>query len=249
MKQFIFVILLFCCLGIIMAGEFSGVKGIDFRKRYDADIKKLEEEHSKKVQKVKDRYVVTLKKLLVSAMKSQDLELANKIHAEIKRVQKGEAVKEKTEASIPASSEDSVSLTKLEPDFSVVGWDKLRINDQKGHEPLKVAGKDCKEFIFGCCVSDKDVKLVYTVPRGIKYFFTLWTDVKYYTGQCFIEDGNGRTLFKSKILSSYKDKLCPILIKIPDGVHKITIRLTGPSSWGIWAWPRFCKTPPKVNLK
>ncbi len=117
-------------------------------------------------------------------------------------------------ASKPGTS--VIDLTTVKPASQKVGYGRLHINSDM--EP-KLSGKKCSRWIF----AHADSKLVYDLPEGARYFFSVGASGSRPQEFTFIVKADDEVLYKSKPLKRYPEDFVVMFAKIPPGAKKLTL--------------------------
>jgi hypothetical protein len=115
-----------------------------------------------------------------------------------------------------------LSLTRMKPSATNVGWDRFRINDSPDKQSPIINGKVCRAFLY----AHADSTLLYTLPKWAKSFsatgFSFESkDVK------FIVRCGGKVLYESNLLAETPDKITPIDIDLPTETQEIELIARG----------------------
>jgi len=147
-------------------------------------------------------------------------------------------------------SENKVFLGDLKPVKEVVGWKTLMVNSNPFNLSVEIENKPCYKYLFAHAASS----ISYLIPEGVKRFIAYGV-MPTYRGEIsgsweYVVRVDGKVLYRSKALSSYKNNELRISIKIPNGAKKIELITDDMGdSYGdqcIWAEPYFILVPHDV---
>ena len=135
-----------------------------------------------------------------------------------------------------------IYLGDLTPLESKVNWWGLKVGDYPEGYPIKVKGKECKEFL----VTHAPASVSYAIPNGVKSFsfYGVVPDNPGLFGAWFHEVKiDGVSVFKSRALLVYESKEFYSKILLPDGAKEIQLIVDSigdaHADHAIWAYPNF----------